>query len=143
MVPPEKTEIMQLTVNVPPSLRQWVTDEIAQTLAVRTAEALHQHGYKAKVKYLDSLTEPAQDKPLLTITMIDWQTELSGIVDCTFAATLSTPRGNIDLGLFTGTSMQTFADGNMAVRSEQYKDAIKDALSSLYARISKTHLLST
>lgn len=144
VVPAEKPEIkaMQLTVNVPPSMRPWVSDDVAEAFAARVADVLRQRGYKAGIQYLDSFASPAAGRPLLAVNLVEWRTDRIGNVDCTFSATLSTPSGRKDLGLFTGTSMMTFSRHDWFARSDQFDDAARQAINDLYKRIVETQLLS-
>lgn len=135
--------VMQVTVNVPASMRPWISDDIAAAFAGRVTDFLQQRGYKGQVHYVDSLDKPAADLPLLAINLIEWRTDHVGNVDCTFSAALSTPLGKKDLGLFIGTSMMLFSRHDWMARSDQFDDAACQALHDLYQRITETHLLSS
>jgi hypothetical protein len=135
--------VMQVTVNVPASMRPWISDDIAEAFAGRVTDVLHQRGYKSKVHYVNRSEEPAADQPLLAINLIEWRTDHVGNVDCTFSAALSTPQGKKDLGLFIGTSMMMFSRPDWFARSDQFDDAARQALHDLYQRITETHLLSS
>lgn len=139
---PVRAGLMQVTVNVPPSMRPFISDQIAEAFADRVAEALRRQGCKARIKYLDSTDTPATNQPLLAINLIEWRTDRIGSVDCTFSAAVTTPKGNKSLGLFTGTSMMMFPRRDWLARSDQFDDAAHQALNDLYKRISETNLLS-
>lgn len=135
--------VMQLTVNVPPSMRPFVSDDIASAFADRVTDVLRRRGYQGKFRYVNSMDQPAANQPLLTINLIEWRTDHTGNVDCTFSAELSAPQGKKNLGLFMGTSMMMFPRRDWLARSDQYDDAAHQALQDLYQRIAETHLLSS
>jgi len=134
---------LQVAVNVPASLRPWVSDKIAEAFAARVADTLHQRGAKTEIRYVDSFDQPTSRQPLLEINLIEWRSDHIGNAVCTFSAGLSTPQGKKSLGLFTGTSMMMFSRHDWPIRGDQFEDAARQALVDLYKRITETRLLRT
>jgi hypothetical protein len=138
---PSRPTVLQVTVDMPASMRPLISDEIARAFADRVADALRRQGCKAKIHYVASPDDAKADQPRLAIHLLEWRTDHVGYVNCTFAADLSSPQGKKDLGLFLGTAMMTFARHDWLARGEQFDDAAREALGDLYRRIAGTHLL--
>jgi hypothetical protein len=134
--------VMQITVNLPASMRPLLSDDIAEVFAGHVADSLRQHGFTAQVHYVDPFDNPPADQPLLAINLVEWQVDRSGNVNCTFSATLKTPKGRNDLGLFTGVGMGIIPRPDWFLLDDQFEDAARQALSDLYPRMVNTHLLS-
>ena len=135
---------LQVSVDVPPSMRPWVSDDIAEAFAMRVGDALDHQGFKSGIDYVDRYSEPDAKRPLLKIRLMEWRTNHVGTVNCTFLASIVTPKGSDDLGLFTGSSMLLgFPRHDWFARREQFDDAARQALSDLYKRIEKTNLMAS
>lgn len=139
--PKARPVALQVVVSMPPSMRPWLDDDIAEAFADRISSALHEQGLRGEIAYVTSFDHPASDRPLLSVNLIEWRRDRVGMVDCTFSAELSSPKGHENLGLFTGTGLAMFSRRDWFGRAEPYEDAARDALSHLYQRIAATHLL--
>jgi len=137
---PAKT-MLQISVQVPPTMRPWLEDDVAEAFADRVQTALHEQGLKDGVVCLRPSEEPVPDKALLQVHLLEWRTDHAGMVDCTFSATLSARKQSRSLGLFIGTGMMMTSRRDWFGRVEQYDDAARQALRDLLERIRQTHLL--
>jgi len=132
---------LQVCVTVPPSMRPWREDDLAEAFADRVATALHDQGFVGRIAYVSSFDQPVADRPLLTVNLIEWRMNHVGMVDCTYSARLSASQGQDDLGIFSGTGLMMFSRRDWFGRADQYEDAARDALNNLYKRIAATQLL--
>lgn len=132
---------LQVTVNVPVSMNTIRDDDIADAFAYRVATALHEQGFKGRVKYVDSYETPQTEVPLLEINLVEWRVDRTGNVDCTFGASLSGPLGKKNLGLFSGTSLMLWPRHNVFARADGFDQAAKSALGDLEKKVSESELV--
>ena len=132
---------MQITVSVPPSMNMIRDDDVADAFAYRVAAALHEQGFTGGINYVRAGEDTRTDVPVLAINLVEWRVDRVGNVDCTFTASVAGPRGNKDLGLFTGMSMMMWPRHDVFARAEGFDDAARSALGDLAKRIEETQLI--
>lgn len=132
---------LQVSVDVPVSMRPWLDDDVSEAFGVRVSDALSQQGFKGPIKYLRIADKPSADVPLLEVSLIEWRVDPIGMVDCTFTASLTTSKGTKDMGLFTGTGLMVISRRDWFSLSDQFDEAAQSAMHDLYRHILATELL--
>ncbi|HWA08660.1 MAG TPA: hypothetical protein VG838_04250 [Opitutaceae bacterium] len=133
---------LQVAIIVPVSMNSIRDDDVVDTFGQNVRTALHQHGFKGRIKLLDESQRSDPSLPLLEVNLTEWRVDISGNVACTFGATLKTPSGEKGLGLFTGNSLLAWGRHDWTARADSFQDAAHDALDNLADRIEQTGLLS-
>jgi len=133
---------LQLTVGVPPSMSILRDEEISEAFAYRVSSILKEQGLRGRIRYVDDWEKPVPDIPVLAIELREWRVDRSGFVDCTFTASINTPAGSRRLGVFTGTSIMTWARRDWFARMDGFEDAARDAISTLAARLEQSGALN-
>ncbi|HTL67409.1 MAG TPA: hypothetical protein VL200_07095 [Lacunisphaera sp.] len=133
---------LQVEVNVPPSWDPWFERDVAETFAARIGETFHQLGYPGAITPVDWRTErvPAGAR-LLTINLTEWRVNHTGGIDCTFAASLQTERGQRDLGLYSGMALRWMNGPGRFGLADTFTSAADDAIRNLYRALQRTNLL--
>jgi hypothetical protein len=137
----ERPASLQVVVNVPASMNLLRDDYVEEAFAYRVATALHEQGLGGGIRYVDFPDDLVPGVPTLDIVLHEWRVDRIGSVDCVFFATLRTPQGTQNLGLFSGTSLMTWPRRDWWARAEGFEDAARDALGNLGDQIRRTGLL--
>eukprot|EP01012_Entosiphon_sulcatum_P068625 TRINITY_DN98915_c0_g1_i1.p2 TRINITY_DN98915_c0_g1~~TRINITY_DN98915_c0_g1_i1.p2 ORF type:complete len:131 (-),score=31.12 TRINITY_DN98915_c0_g1_i1:286-678(-) len=116
-------------------------DDIAEAFAHRVVTALHEQGFKGRIKFVEPGESPNNALPVLDISIFEWRVNRTGSTDCTFSASLKSPRGEKKLGLFSGTSMMTWLRRDWFARADSFEEAASDALNNLKTRLDATGLI--
>jgi hypothetical protein len=132
---------LQVQVGLPFSMNVLRNDDIAEAFAHRVVTALHEQGFRGRIKYVENGDPLDPALPLLDINIFEWRVNRLGHTDCTFSALLKSPRGEKNLGMFSGTSMMTWLRRDWFARADSFEDAAADALTNLKARLDATGLL--
>jgi hypothetical protein len=132
---------LQLVVTVPPGMSIIRDDEIAEAFAYRVSSILHEQGFRGRIKYVFEGEKADPTVPILDIGLREWRVDRTGSVDCTFTASLNTPRGSQNLGIFTGTTLMTWSRPDWFARAEGFEDAARDAISDLAPKIQRSGLI--
>lgn len=133
---------LQIAVDVPPTWRPFLEDDIADALYSRIAETFRHGGFKGETALLDRSDKPAPGVPFLQITLMEWRINRIGNVDCTFSASITTGGKETNLGLFNGTSMQWISgpDRRWALQ-RGLDDSAASAIKDLYRKLTDQGLL--
>jgi hypothetical protein len=134
---------LQLVVTVPPSMSIIRDEEISEAFAYRVSSILHEQGFRGRIKYLDEGESPEPNVPVLEVGLREWRVDRIGNVDCTFTASLKSPRENKNLGIFSGTSMMTWSRRDWFARADGFEEAARDAITDLASRIEQSGLMQT
>jgi hypothetical protein len=143
-----RTADLQVFVDVPPTWRPFLDDDIAEAFFYRLRETFERRGYKGNMVQVISREEIVRDVPALEIFLSEWRVDRSGNAQCTFTAGLKTPAGEKDLGFKTGTTMFWPRTGGRWTINRAYEtadaleDAANNALRDLYAAIARTGLVA-
>jgi hypothetical protein len=138
---------LQVTVQVPPSWRPFLDDDIAENFAYRLSTAFKRQGYKGHIVYVDRADPPAADVPVIAISLVEWRIGRNGNAQCTFTATFTSAKGAHDLGVTTNSAIfwpQSSGRWNIRRAFEQadaLEDAAEGALRDFYKRLVKDNLL--
>ncbi|HVU33071.1 MAG TPA: hypothetical protein VHE61_06530 [Opitutaceae bacterium] len=132
---------LQVQVQVPANTHPLRSQDIEDAFGDRIATALHEQGFHGRIAVLWDSDTPTAGIPLLAVNLLEWRVDPTGSVDCTFGAQLQTSAGRKSLGLFTGTSLMTWADRDWFLRANDFQDAAGTAMSDLWDRMQRTGLL--
>ncbi len=132
---------LQVQVSLPFNMNILRNDDIAEAFAHRVVTALHEQGFKGRIKFVEPGETPDDSLPALDIAIFEWRVNRTGSTDCTFSASLKSPRGEKKLGMFSGTSMMTWLRRDWFARADSFEEAASDALNNLKTRIDATNLI--
>lgn len=132
---------LQVRVDLPFSLNPIRDDDIAEAFAHRVVTALHEQGFRGRIKYVENGEAINETVPVLDVRIFEWRVNRLGQTDCVFSATLKSPRGAQGLGMFSGTSIMTWMRRDWFARADSFDDAARDALGNLKARLDATGLI--
>jgi len=141
--PALKTADLQVTIDVPPTWRPFLDDDIADALSNRLISTFQNRGYTGRVEQLRSGDTAAPDVPQLTIRLIEWRIGRSGNADCTLSADVRTAAGSKDLGIITSSAIfWPHSSGHWGLNrsydtANALEDAAESAMRDLYARLAK------
>ncbi len=144
---PAKPADLQVLVNVPPTWRPFLDDDIAEALANRLMDVFRQNGYKGDIAQVTSLDSASKDIPTIEINLTEWRIDRTGNAQCTFSAALKAAAEEKNLGLKTGMAV-FWPDGSRWGLSRRIdtanalEDAARDALRELYSAVAKTGLVA-
>lgn len=132
---------LQVQVELPFSMHLLHNDDIAEAFAHRVVTALHEQGFKGRIKFVEAGETLNDALPVLDISIFEWRVNRTGSTDCIFSASLKSPRGEKKLGMFSGTSMMTWLRRDWFARADSFEEAASDALSNLKTRLDATGLI--
>lgn len=137
---------LQVAVNVPPSWRPFLDDDIAENFAYRLSSAFKRQGYKGNIVYLAHIDEPAAGVPLLTLNLFEWRIDRVGNAQCSFGSMLKDTKGEHDLGLTSRSAIFWPHGGRWGInrayeQADALEEAADDALRDLCKRLVKDNLL--
>jgi hypothetical protein len=138
---------LQVFVNVPPTWRPFLDDDIAEALFYRLKDVFRQRGYKGEMVQLTAFDAGAKDVPGLQLNLTEWRVDRMGNAQCTLTATLKTAAGEKGLGLATGTAMlwvhgNRWGFGRRLETADALENAADSALRELYDAVAKTGLVA-
>jgi hypothetical protein len=136
----EPPEALKVQVNVPPTWNLLLDDRVAEAFVDRLRDVLYREGADLPVELLRTPGEPAQARYLLTINLTEWRINHAGNIDCTFNASLQSPRGTRALGLYTSTTMRWLAGPGRFGLSRAFDEAAEGALHELARDLAKSEL---
>lgn len=138
---------LQVIVDVPPTWRPFLEDDIAEALFYRLKEVFGRRGYKGEIAQLTSFDAEAKAVPVLRLNLTEWRVDRAGNAQCTLSATLKTAAGEKDLGLATGTALFWPRGNRWGIQrqmetADALEDAADSALRDLYSAVAKTGLVA-
>ncbi len=143
---PPKPADLQVIVDVPPSWRPFLDDDVAEALFYRLKEVFSRRGYKGEIVQLSAGEAGNKATPTLQLGLTEWRLDRTGNAQCMMSANLKTPAGEKNLGLVTGTAL-FWPHGNrwsihrQAETADALEDAADSALRDLYRIVAKTGLI--
>lgn len=139
---PAKAELpqLQLSVDVPPHWRPFLSDDLAEAFAGRLSDVFRRRGYAGEVQFLDR-DDPRPDAPLLAIRLINWRIGRTDNAECTFTATLKNGDQEHDLGIFENTSLVWNNSMGRWGLADALGDVADRAIRDLSDKLSKDSLL--
>lgn len=141
---PARLVDLQVQVDVPPTWRPFVDDNLADALARLLSDNFRRHGYAGYIEHVEPPRAANPDLPLLTLRMMEWRITRTGNAECTFSATLRTSAGETDLGMVSSTEFTWIRErGRFGLaRAHETADALEGAATAamreLYARVART-----
>jgi hypothetical protein len=135
---PAKAELphLQLTVEVPPHWRPFLSDDLAEAFASRLTDVFRRRGYAGEVSFLDH-DEPRPAVPVLAIRLINWRIGRTDNAECTFTASLKHGSEEQELGIFENTSLVWNNNRARWGLADALGDVADGALRDLSAKLSK------
>ena len=95
---------LQLSVDVPPNWRPFLSDDLAEAFASRVSDVFRRRGFSGAIKFLDH-DDPSPDLPALSIRLITWRIGRTDNAECTFTANVTIGGQEHLLGVFEHTSL--------------------------------------
>lgn len=139
---------LQLQINVPPTWRPFLDDDIAEALASILTDTFKRRGYAGVIDFIEEHRRaPNPDLPLLTLNLIQWRIDRVGNAECTLTADLAVPgQPKRELGVVTQTQLTWIQErGRYGFRrfeiADALEDAATDAMRDLFKRVADTGLL--
>lgn len=144
---PNEPVALQVRVDVPPTWRPFLDDDISEAFASRVADSFRQRGFDGRIRTIAQRDEPVPELPLLQVQLTEWRIDRLGHARCTFSASLRSADGQRDLGIFTDSSLFSVSSGGRWHLSRVFdqanalEDAADNALRDLYRSVVKSRLL--
>lgn len=139
---------LQLQINVPPTWRPFLDEDIAEALASILTDTFKRRGYAGVIDFIEeNRRAPNPDLPLLTLNLMQWRIDRVGNAECTLTAELAVPgQPKRDLGIVTQTQFTWIQErGHYGLRrfeiADALEDAAADAMRDLFKRVANTGLL--
>lgn len=145
--PAPKPADLQVIVDVPPTWRPFLEDDIAEALFYRLREVFGRRGYKGDIAQLTTFDAGTKDAPILRLNLTEWRVDRTGNAQCTLTASLKTADREKHLGLASGTAL-FWPQGNRWSISRQMEtadaldDAAESAMRELYDAVARTGLVA-
>jgi len=138
---------LQVIVDVPPTWRPFLEEDIAEALFYRLKDVFRQRGYKGEMTQLTTFDAEANHVPTLRLNLTEWRVDRTGNAQCTLTASLKTAAGEKNLGLASGTAL-FWPQGNrwglhrQMETAEALEDAADSAMRDLYNAVAQTGLMA-
>lgn len=100
---------LQLTLDVPPHWRPFLSDDLADAFASRVTDVFRRQGFTGEMEFVPA-GEPDRNAPVLAIRLINWRIGRTDNAECTFAAAVRSGGREENLGVFENTPL-TWASG--------------------------------
>lgn len=143
-----KVADLQLQINVPPTWRPFLDEDIAEALASILTDTFKRRGYAGVIDFIEEHRRaPNPDLPLLTLNLMQWRIDRLGNAECTLTADLAVPgKPKRELGVVTQTQITWIQErGRYGFRHFEIADALEDAateaMRDLFKRVADTGLL--
>lgn len=134
--------VLQVSVDVPPTWRPMLEDDIADAFFYRIRDTFKSAGLQGELKELSRGDQANETIPVLEIRLMEWRINRIGNIDCTFGASLKQDGKEHNLGLFSGTSLVwTMGVHDRWDLSRGFDDSAQSALKDLYRKLVAKKLL--
>lgn len=131
---------LKVQVNVPPTWNVLVDDRIAEDFVDGVGQILRRRGFTRPVEALSLVEAPGRAPYLLTIDLVEWRINRTGLIDCTLHADLQTPWGTRNLGLYHASSLRLPGGGRWTL-ARDFDEAASDVLNQLCNDLAKSELI--
>ena len=131
---------LQLTVDVPPHWRPFLSDDLAEAFASRLTDVFRRLGYAGEVRFLDH-EDAKPEAPVLLIRLINWRIGRTDNAECTFTASLKNGGQEHHLGIFENTSLVWNDPRGRWGLANALGDVADSALRDLSTKLSQERLL--
>lgn len=132
---------LKVQVDVPLAWNSLIDDRISEAFASRVREVFHRSGFEYPIDDVRYVEDASKLPYLLTVHLMDWRITRLGNIDCTFTASLQTPRGTRKLGVYTNTTMVWLGGSGRFGLARSFEEAAEGAIRELANDIAKTELL--
>jgi hypothetical protein len=139
--PPSKPGTLQVQINIPPTWRPLLEDDVAEAFASYIFDEFRRQGYRGEIKEVRSYEEPSPGCWLLSINLTEWRMNHLGNIDCTFTANIQSERASRHLGIFSGMSFRFMSGPGRFGLADAFGDAAEDAIRQLYESLARTELV--
>ena len=142
-----KTIDLQVSIDVPPTWRPFLDEDITDALCLRLIATFRKRGYAGRIEHRLFDRAPAKDVPQLEIRLVEWRIGRSGTADCTLSASVRTSAGERALGVITSSaSFLPHASGHWGLNrpyetAGALEDSAEHALRELYTRLLKADVI--
>ncbi len=133
---------LHVQLNVPPAWNTFNTFQLEDDFVDGVGQLLRRSGFRHTVENITTASRGEKTPYVLTINLREWRTDRSGLVDCTFDATLASPRGTRHLGTYHGNAFHMQGTGRWAL-AQEFDEAASEALNRLCRDIIRSELLRT
>jgi len=145
--PAAKPADLQVMIDVPPTWRPFLEDDIAEALFYRLKDVFHRRGYKGEVVQITDLDREAKDVPVLRLNLTEWRLDRTGNAQCTLTAALTAATGAKNLGFASGTALfwphgSRWSLNRQVETADALEDAANSALRELYDAVARTGLIA-
>ncbi len=145
--PAPKPADLKVIVDVPPTWRPFLEDDIAEAIFYRLKNVFRQRGYKGEVQQLTTFDAETKDVPTLRLNLTEWRVDRTGNAQCTLTASIKTAAGEKNLGLATGTALfwpqgDRWSVSRQLDTADALDDAANSAMRELYDAVAKTGLIA-
>jgi hypothetical protein len=137
----QSPDTVNVLVNLPPTASLIYADRIADAFTDEVRHVFHQAGFTRPIENIRYVDSPDHSPYLLTINLMDWRFDRIGNIECTFTASLATPRGTRNLGVYTDTSLRISRNSGPWGVSDAFEEAAQGAIGDLVRAVVKSELL--
>jgi hypothetical protein len=131
---------LQVTVDVPPNWRPFLSDDLAEAFASHLTEVFHRRGYTGKIHFLDH-EDPLAGVPVLAVRLINWRIGHADSAECNFTASLTAAGQEQDLGIFEHTNLILNQNQGRRGFADALGEVADGALGNLSAKVAQAGLL--
>jgi hypothetical protein len=126
---------LEVHVNVPPTWRPFLEEDIARAFVSRVADAFRRGGLDGRVTELTRFDERTPGAPGLEITLNEWRVGRTGNVECAFNARFIDADGREHpLGMFYATEF-TWGSNNRWQLTRAFEGAAESAATRLWRKL--------
>lgn len=136
----EKPVVLEVRVDVPPTWRPFLDDDIAEAMVARVRDTFRRHDMTGRIEDVSRFEDRAAQTARLDLNLREWRIGRTGNIECTFSAGFVTADGvEHNLGLFSATE---FSWGNHTrwQLSRAFERAAEDALDRLWRKMDAAEL---
>lgn len=137
---PQTPDTVNVAVNLPPTASLIWEDRIADAFTDEIRHVFTEAGFTRpieNIRFVDNPTAPN----LLTVNLMEWHFDSLGNITCTFTASLQTPRGTRNLGVYTDTSLRISRSPGWWGVGDAFSEAAEGAIADLVRAVVKSELL--
>lgn len=132
--------VLKLHVHTPYNWKSSYDHRFPDLFATSLRSALSAHGVSLPMEELRPMEDPAKLPHLLRVDVTDWRITSDGDLSCTFTATLRTPQGERQIGVYKDTLWQPGVIYSASNRP--YYPINLDAVQALGRDLARSELLS-
>lgn len=137
---------LQVVIDIPPSWRPFLEDDIAEALFFRVRHVFRRQGYKGEVVQLTRFDDATPNVPTLQLNLTEWRIDRVGNAQCTMTVSLMTGAAEKSLGFATGTAIfwpqgRRWTFSRQLETADALEDAADNAAKQVYDAVARSGLL--